>query len=190
MASVGATRWYVLRTNPKCEQRAQASLAEIGFGTFAPRIGKTVIHHRSKKEVRRDFPLFVGYIFIAMQGPHHWGFVRNCNGVKGVLGDGEGRPVEVCAKEVERLHKLAFKGEFDDYRDVQERRRRKKRRVFEHGQEVMINRGSLAGISATVNVAHGMSSPNAKARTRVQIMAKMLSGLVEISVPASYLEAA
>jgi len=190
MASVGATRWYVLRTNPKCEQRAQASLAEIGFGTFAPRIGKTVIHHRSKKEVRREFPLFVGYIFIAMQGPHHWGYVRNCDGVKAVLGDGDGTPIPIPAQEVEEFHQAFFCGEFDDHRHVQERRRRKARKVFTHGQEVMITSGPLSGHKATVNSAHGASLPNPKARSRVQVMAQMLSGLVEMSVPSGYLEAA
>ena len=108
----GGRAWFAVRTNPRCEAKAEVSLGEHGFDTFAPRGLKSIIHRRTKKRIEREFMLLTGYVFIAMPADttrRHWGVVRDCQGVKAPIGIG-GEPVAFPAEEIERLRETEAKG--------------------------------------------------------------------------------
>ena len=105
-------RWYVARTNPRCEQRAVMSLARSGFTAYCPHTYSAHLHHRSKAEIERRAPLMVGYAFVAFQpGEEHFGFARGCDGIHSFLGV-QGKPISVPSGLVEALHRDEFRGEF------------------------------------------------------------------------------
>jgi transcriptional antiterminator RfaH len=72
--------WYVAATKPREEDRAVRHLTEQGFGTFLPRIRRTVRHAR--RCVPRSAPLFPGYVFIRGETATRW---RSVNGTTGIL---------------------------------------------------------------------------------------------------------
>lgn len=97
--------WFVVRTNPGCEDRALATLGSAGYDAFLPKGKREIVHHRTKAKIERTFPLLVGYAFLAMpldRRVQHWGVVRECHGVHSVLGMG-GAPLALPGREVEAL---------------------------------------------------------------------------------------
>ena len=54
-----APRWYVVHTQPACEDRASMRLVAQGYHVFCPRLRKTVRHAR-KSDCERYLPLVVG----------------------------------------------------------------------------------------------------------------------------------
>lgn len=76
-----APRWYVARTQPHKETRAQHHLHNQGFETFLPQITRTIRHARQFRRVRR--PLFPQYIFVKLDPQTQaW---RSINGTIGVV---------------------------------------------------------------------------------------------------------
>lgn len=104
--------WFAVRTNPRCEDRACASLGENGFEVFAPKGLKVIIHKRSKKRIEREFHLLVGYVFVAMPSDpkgRHWGLARECHGVKAPIGF-DGQPVQFPTQQIELLRETEARG--------------------------------------------------------------------------------
>jgi len=86
-------RWFVARTLPHQENRAQLNLRRLGFRSFLPRLRRTVRHARKLRDTLQ--PLFPGYIFIILDlSKHRW---RSVNGTFGVasliMGAEQPRPV-------------------------------------------------------------------------------------------------
>lgn len=74
-------RWYVVRTQPHKEIRAQQHLHNQGFETFLPQVTRTIRHSRQFRRVRR--PLFPQYIFVKLDpAVQAW---RSINGTMGVM---------------------------------------------------------------------------------------------------------
>jgi transcription antitermination factor NusG len=73
-------RWFVARTHPYRESSAQFNLERLGFGTFLPRVRRTIRHARKLRNVLA--PLFPGYIFVVLDlSRDRW---RSVNGATGV----------------------------------------------------------------------------------------------------------
>jgi transcription antitermination factor NusG len=86
-------RWFVARTLPHQENRAQLNLHRLGFRSFVPRLRRTVRHARRLRDTLQ--PLFPGYIFVIIDlSKHRW---RSINGTFGVasliMGAEQPRPV-------------------------------------------------------------------------------------------------
>jgi transcription elongation factor/antiterminator RfaH len=97
----GNERWFLVRTAPKSERRAQFHLNAQGFRTHAPWILKTVRHARQFRSVHA--PLFPGYLFIILDlGRDRWLCVRSTVGVASVICR-DNRPLPVPAGIVEGL---------------------------------------------------------------------------------------
>ena len=97
----GDKRWYLVRTAPKSERRAQFHLNAQGFCTYAPWIVKTVRHARQFRSVHA--PLFPGYLFIILDlGRDRWLCVRSTVGVASMICR-DNRPVPVPTGIVEGL---------------------------------------------------------------------------------------
>lgn len=170
-------QWYIVRTNPQCENRAVRSLTEAGFDAYTPILRKPIIHHRTKKRIVREFPLMRGYIFLGMGGPQrHWGFVRKCDGVKSILGI-DGRPLAIDTADVEAFRSRELAGEWDG-----EKKRKTRTHGFFKDQEVFIKNGPFTGF-----VAHVVDPRGLKA---IRAVLSIFGRATEMTIPCDYLEAA
>lgn len=170
-------RWYVARTNPNCEERAHASLTEAGFQPYMPKLRRLIVHHRSKKEIEREFPLMTGYLFLGMPvnpALQHWGVVRTCDGVKGVLGV-NGTPEPVPTKEVNAIWDAEFARKYDLALPVIVARRGVKDHGFKPGQPVEITSGPFSGFAGMVK--------DGRSKVAIRILTKIFGGMTEVEIP-------
>jgi len=59
-----ADRWYVIRTNIKCEEKAERNLRAAGFYTYAP-LGRTERFSKRKKIFRQIvYRMLPRYLFV------------------------------------------------------------------------------------------------------------------------------
>jgi transcriptional antiterminator RfaH len=126
--------WYVIRTKPHQERRAEFHIKQLGVETFLPllRQGKTS-RHAPKTVIA---PLFPGYFFARFDIQRHYRAVSYAGGVHKIVEFG-GKPARVSEVLIE-----AIKGNMDNgYVTVKPHRLQK-------GQIVQINGGPLAGLQA------------------------------------------
>lgn len=173
--------WYVVRTNPRCERRAEASLAEAGFETYAPVFRKLIIHHRSKKLLARDFPLLTGYLFVRLDDRRPpFGTVRSCDGVQGLLGvNGTPAPITddhvAMVREIEGAEWLRVDMALRQWWAIPKAQRKGKRVVDFIG-------GPLAGFMGY--------TADTKARGLARVITSVFGATMEINVPVDDLCAA
>ena len=80
LALTGQERWFVVRTQPHCEAKAERQLANQTYRTFLPRFLKSRRHARKFETIRT--PLFPGYLFVILDLTRdRW---RSVNGTYGV----------------------------------------------------------------------------------------------------------
>jgi transcriptional antiterminator RfaH len=84
--------WYVVRTKPGAEHRANTNLLNQEIETFLP-LYKTQ-QYRAGKRVQKIRPLFTSYLFARFDPGSHYDQVKWTRGVSKVLGSGEG-PVPI-----------------------------------------------------------------------------------------------
>jgi transcription antitermination factor NusG len=180
-------QWFVVRTNPRCERRAKASLADAGFETYAPTGRRGIIHHRTKKLIVKEYPILVGYIFLVMPADRrlqHFGFVRACDGVHSVLGlqaqvGGAPRYLPIPASVVDKLHDEEFRGSFDDTRQVAAKRKTRAH-GFAEDDAVRVTAGPFSDFTATVCDARGQE--------QIKVLVEIFGRLTEVSVPVDAIE--
>lgn len=86
--TVADARWYVIRTKPKQESRADANLSSWGLETFRPSVRE--LSSRSGRDATFIVaPLFPGYLFARFDATRLLTKVRLTRGVHSVLGFGE-----------------------------------------------------------------------------------------------------
>lgn len=97
----GTERWYVARTLPRQEARAEFHLRQQGIRAFLPRATKTVRHARKLRTV--NAPFFPGYIFAVLDVRRdRWRAVNGTFGVASLIMGGE-QPLPVPPNVVEHL---------------------------------------------------------------------------------------
>jgi transcriptional antiterminator RfaH len=97
----GNERWFLVHTRPRNELKAEFHLRAQGFGTYLPRIRKTIRHARQLRQVRA--PLFPGYLFLILDLERdRWLSVRSTVGVSSLV-TCDGRPIPVPVGVVESL---------------------------------------------------------------------------------------
>ena len=166
-------KWYVIRTNPKCEERATADLEAAGFEVVFPMLRKEIIHNRTKKKISRVFPLFNRYLFLAMPVCEDWYSVRKANGVECVLGV-NGCPEPIPAEFIERLKWQIETGAFDE--------RETSKPSLQPGDEVQVQRGVLTGYYLKVKSVTG--------RGTVKLLTDMFKSLDEVEISLAMVEKA
>ena len=168
------TRWYAVRTNPRCEERAVASMEEAGFSVYAPKLRKVIIHHRSKKVLTREFPMLVGYVFVELDAKHPpFGFVRECDGVRGFVGV-TNTPTPLADIHMQALQEI--EGSEWLRADLAFRQPRKLGRHKSRGMpRITISSGPLSGF-----IGHVV---NDKDRNSVKLITSFFAELVEIAMP-------
>ncbi len=161
-------RWYVVRSLPSREARAEMQLLAQGFRVFTPRVSKTVRHARKLRAVVA--PVFPSYIFVALDlQKDRWRSVNGTFGVACLLMAGE-LPEPVPRGVVEQL--LDYTDEagiarFD--RDLRE------------GQTVRVTAGPFARALGRLERLDG--------KGRVRVLLDIMGGKVNVLLDRSGLEA-
>ncbi len=145
--------WYVVLTNPKCEERARAGLDALGYATFLPTetVWARVPKHRQKpgqpKKVKVTRPLFPGYLFFGLdRGVHPFEPVRLTDGVYSII-QNNGEYVAMPAGAIDRMREAEDLGEYDKTIKLAE----KLAELI--GKQVSVPEGYLAGFVATIKKA-------------------------------------
>ena len=101
MNAGGGNRWYVARTHPHAEAKAQAHLHRQGFATYLPRYLKKRRHARRFDTVQA--PLFPCYLFVAIDiHQQRWRSISSTVGVSHLVCNGD-RPTPVAGSVIESL---------------------------------------------------------------------------------------
>lgn len=103
--------WFCIRSNIKCEKRAQHGLEALGYRTFLPWMTKWVSHARVRTIVKR--PLLCRYLFVELD-PNKEGFgpTRAVDGVESIVGNGW-TPMVIPEGFVLDFIRRQLRGEFD-----------------------------------------------------------------------------
>jgi transcriptional antiterminator RfaH len=128
--------WYVVRTQPRAEEKAVRHLANQGFAAYLPRYQRRVRHARQSKIVLR--PLFPSYLFVHLD-PNlcRWRSINGTIGVREILTNGV-TPLAVHQQIIDEIR--AREDETGAVKLV--------RPAFTRGQLVRLLDGPLADISA------------------------------------------
>jgi transcriptional antiterminator RfaH len=101
------TKWYVVQSKPRAEERALHFLKEKGFDTYLPRM--EVLQVRKFNNVKSKQPLFPGYLFCRFNtDDESLAHVRWTQGVKKMLPESVD-PMPIDDEIVEAIHKLEQK---------------------------------------------------------------------------------
>ncbi len=93
--------WFVVRSLPRQEAKAEYNLRHQGFRTFLPRIPKTTRHARKLRHVLA--PLFPGYMFVIIAPDRdRWRAINSTIGVASMIMACE-RPLPVPGGVVDRI---------------------------------------------------------------------------------------
>lgn len=126
--------WYVIRTKPHQEGRAQWHLTQLPVETFLPLLKHT-------KTIRRQVqtavePLFHGYLFARFDIHNRYRAVSFASGVLNIVEFGS-RPAEVSESVIEDIRERLVDGYVVPQPES-----------FRQGQTVHIHGGPLAGLQA------------------------------------------
>jgi transcriptional antiterminator RfaH len=87
---VDTLSWFVVRTNPKQEERASGNLTAYGIETFAPKYIKYRYNEFTNQPTRIVKPLFMNYIFARFAPGAMLHKVRYTRGVHSIVSFGNG----------------------------------------------------------------------------------------------------
>jgi transcription antitermination factor NusG len=173
----GPLSWFVVQTNPNCEDRADGGLREAGFEVYAPKLSRwqkiAKPQARGPKKLEVTSPLFPGYLFLGSYGAAepHWLSVARCDGVRRVLGV-YGRARAVREAEIHEVRVL----EADCYRLF---RARAPSGALKEGEAVFIEDGPFTQFTARFVAMNGDD--------RARVLLSILGRLTEIQIPLSSL---
>lgn len=163
-------RWFVVRTNPRCEDRALANLSAAGFDAFLPKGKRETVHARTKARIERPFTLMVGYVFAAVPvvlQNEHWPVLKACQGVRGVLGTDKG-PLALPEREVELLRIAEVEDRLRVEREV-------RASAMRPGMQVRITSGPFALFDAVI--------VDAEVREAVSVLISLFNRQTQVTVP-------
>ena len=84
------TSWFVIRTNPRQEERADSNLKAWNVETFAPRMRERRYNQFTQEPSHAVKPLFTGYIFARFDLTSLFHKVRFTRGIHSIVGFGGG----------------------------------------------------------------------------------------------------
>ncbi|OWK18304.1 hypothetical protein AJ88_03735 [Mesorhizobium amorphae CCBAU 01583] len=108
--------WYVVESAVSSERKARDELERRGYDVFWPFWRKEIRHHRTKKWTTREFPLFVRYGFVRLDGAGQCSELDDIDGVDKVLRV-RGFPVSVADEVIVRIRRAVDSGAFDETRE-------------------------------------------------------------------------
>lgn len=140
-----AAEWHIVYTQPKGEERVVTALSRMGVPVFLPKIRQDRVLRHTRKYKKPKFQtvemaMFPRYVFVAADRTDLMGI----DGVTSILRR-DGTWARISNALVEDLRVAMDMGLFDKTRD--------RRAVFAPGQDVRIEEGPFAGVSAKVRKA-------------------------------------
>jgi transcription antitermination factor NusG len=104
LALRGGERWFVVRSLPRQELRAEIQLLNQGYRVFLPRAPKTVRHSRRLRTVQSA--IFPSYMFVILElGRDRWRSINGTFGVSNLIMAGEvPKPVPLGVVEQLLVH--------------------------------------------------------------------------------------
>jgi transcriptional antiterminator RfaH len=128
--------WFVVRTQPRAEEKAMRHLTNQGFVGYLPRYQRQVRHARRSKSVLR--PLFPSYLFVHLDPDLcRWRSINGTIGVREILSNGV-TPLPVHDRIIDEI-----KAREDETGFV-----KLARPAFARGQVVRLLDGPLVDVSA------------------------------------------
>ena len=193
--------WFVIRTNVKCEEKAERNLRAAGFGTYAPWQRFEKWNRKKNCHIVHERRIVPRYLFIDVGrvavNEVPWGVIRACEGVECVLGV-SGRPVPLSDKaagkgfsDVEKLQAI-MEAEaqhiFDETREgklfrreIGKTKKETTRMKFPAGTKVKINEGPFATFDGEVT--------NVTGKGMLQVMTSIFGRLTPVEMEPSQVEA-
>lgn len=115
-------QWFVVYTNPKCEEKAEGGISEHSFSAYVPK--STTWRKRSRRakhqkapKVKVSRPLFTRYVMVempmAVNGESPFGAVRKIDGVREFVA-AAGNPICLRPFEIDNIKEREEMGAFDD----------------------------------------------------------------------------
>jgi transcriptional antiterminator RfaH len=166
-------RWYVVYTQPRCEERALWHLSKQGFRCFLPKLSKLRSHARRKAMILE--PLFPRYLFARFDcSMTRWRAINGSRGVVQLLTQGP-EPIPVPQGVIERLVAETDAGGATSLSALG---------VLWQGRKVRINDGVFAGQTAEIEALPASGS------ARVRLLLSLLGRTSSVELPACALEPA
>lgn len=150
--------WFVIKTNPRCERRAEDGLRAAGFQVYMPMASRLIRRRNQKARQRVYQPLLTGYLFVGLdEGTPGFYDLRLVDGVHSVLGrqqsDERGaanRYIPVGDHIVAEFRRLQGEGKFDELDYTA--------RPFSRNDQVEIVDGPLRGMVFSFDDYFGKAS--------------------------------
>jgi transcriptional antiterminator NusG len=180
---------YVIRTNIRCEEKAERNLRRAGFSTYSPMARIERFNKRRKVWVETELRLMPRYLFVEMEGQVPWYTLRACEGVESVLG-WQGRPAKLNSTDAKVLAEVKDAEadlQFDTTRAAKVRRgeigktkRDTVRMRFPAGASIRITDGPFAQFIGQVT--------NVTAKGKLQALVMIFGHLSPVEIPAKWAE--
>lgn len=139
------TKWYVVLTKPKQEERAEEHLIAQGGEVFLPLLQLEKV--RKGKRVDVIEPLFPGYLFVNVEGCEQLiSSIRSTRGVRQLLKFGN-KPLEIQKTLISDLRGRCY-SQIENQSDSSQEGRLDKQAVFKQGQVVEVNSGPFKDYQA------------------------------------------
>lgn len=183
------SNWFVIRTNIKCEEKAERNLRRAGFTTYSPMARIERFNKRRKVWIETELRLMPRYLFVQASGNVPWYVLRACEGVESVLG-AEGKPCRLHDAEEKALAAVMEAEadlQFDTTRAAKIRRgeigktkRDTVRMKFPAGASIRITDGPFSQFIGQVT--------NVTAKGKLQALVMVFGHLSPIEIPAKWAE--
>jgi transcription antitermination factor NusG len=186
--------WYVIRTNIKCEDKAERNLRDAGFRTYAPWQKFERLNRRKRVFIQHEMRLAPRYLFLdtgLLPRDHTpWGVIRGCDGVEHVLGV-NGLPLALGPQDVAALTAIMAAERdfaFDETRagklhrrEIGKTKKETTRMRFPVGSKVRINDGPFATFGGEITNVNG--------RGHLLVMTTIFGRLTPVELEAGQVEA-
>lgn len=165
MIQIETDRWYVAYAKPRKEERVIFHAQRKGVTVFFP---KLLLPHQFVKR-QKTVPLFPSYVFVRIEAPEQYAYVRWSPGVKYVV-NFNGTPAPV---DDHIIHFLKQQADPEGLLAA--------RSTLQAGQKVRLCEGPFAGLVGIIQ-----NPPDAKGR--VKVLLELLGREVKVRVPAACTE--
>lgn len=181
--------WYCIRTNIKCEDKAERNLRRAGFSTYSPMARIERFNKRRKVWVETVLRLMPRYLFVETHGTVPWYVLKTCEGVESVLG-AEGRPCFLHEEEMKALRDI-MSAEADMQYDmtragkirrgeIGKNKRDTVRMNFPIGASISVKEGPFAAFTGQIT--------NVTAKGKIEALVMILGRLTPIEIPPEWAE--
>jgi transcriptional antiterminator NusG len=183
--------WFVIRTNIKCEEKAERNLRNAGFRTYAPWQKFERLNRRKKVWIQHQMRLAPRYLFLEAPASNvPWYVVRGCEGVESVLGI-NGSPHRLSGSEVAALNEI-MRAEadfaFDETRagklhrrEIGKTKRETTRMKFPVGSKVRISDGPFTSFNGEITNVNG--------RGHLLVMTEIFGRMTPVELDVGQVEA-